>query len=248
MYPARLCIVLEGFIALMVAILGTDAILKDCQVGWKRHSNFCYKTDPVIQQRYNWTEAYDYCKSLGAKLSVPSDLLGDEQLYYKLLQTEYHYKCNVEVGNNINVWLGCKELEGNMKCSSDDQKHIAAKINQPGECQMISLCSMQMAERNCNDKKRVLCKRQLQKTSLQCQAAFKQDDTNTMPSCLLNNTYKDIPLLHPIQCCIACYKDPDCLSFNLSGKLCQLNNATIFQSDAVKFVIRMESCVNYNIK
>ena len=238
MYPARQSIIL-GFSALLIGILGTDAILMDCQIGWKRHNNFCYKMGPFWRAQTNWTEAYDYCHSLGAKLPVPSDLQGDTNFINTTLEAKFH---SCERPSNLKVWLGCsKELEGKTTCLADDQ---------PGKCQLISLCNMKLRTTECAvEKKRVLCNYQLQKTPrpLQCQSAFKQDDTDTKPSCLLDHTYKDIPLLHPIQCCIACHKDPNCFSFNLSGKLCELNNATISQIDAAKSVIRMDNCTTYNI-
>ena len=86
MYPARLSIILEGFIAL-ISILGTDAILMDCQIGWKRHNNLCYKMGS--SNKATWTKAYQVCKSLGAKLLVPPDLQGDTNFITTTLELEF---------------------------------------------------------------------------------------------------------------------------------------------------------------
>ena len=103
MYPARLSIILEGFIAL-ISILGTDAIQMDCQIGWKRHNNLCYKMGSF--EKDTWTKAYQVCKSLGAKLPVPPDLQGVTNFITTTLELEFDDNCGSS--GFFKVWLGCK--------------------------------------------------------------------------------------------------------------------------------------------
>ena len=107
--------------------------------------------------------------------------------------------------------------------------------------------SLEFTENPCSDKRVVMCEHQQKIHKTICCFAASDPDGKALRYCLLDHTYMEIPIRHPMQCCIACYKDPNCLSFNLSGNTCQLNNVTISQLDN-HFLIKTESCASYYLE
>ena len=78
--------------------------------------------------------------------------------------------------------------------------------------------------------------------------ANKPSGHHAQPYCLLGHTFKEIAIKSPMQCCLACAKDPNCRSFNLSGRMCQLNNATISQVDDDRHLMQPGDCTHYGYK
>ena len=224
----------------LVGIAGTAAVLESCLPGWVSYGHSCYKL-LSINDKLTWIQAFEACQSLDSHLTVPNTL-DEKQFIGEMGQA---VQCR-QSGCQKRLWLGCTKLQedGELCEGSDIEQH---QVLEEGNhvCLRISAFSLELSESSCLEKKWVVCERQrkIHKT-VRCLATSDPVDNKALPYCLLDHTYMEIPIRHPMQCCIACYKDPNCLSFNLSGNTCQLNNVTISQVDN-HFLIKNQNCASY---
>ena len=151
-----------------------------------------------------------------------------------------------------NMWLGCTygiEVPGQLKRYNDDQNeyqnwNLNNEETRNNTCITIKKLAGYWGNAKCNEKKPFMCEGNICLSRLSCfDVNIKDSDHQETLYCLLGHTFKETIIQNPIQCCLACSKDPNCHSFNLSGKMCQLNNVTISQVDADKYL--KENCVYY---
>ena len=223
-------------LVLVATSLAISAIDHSCQQGWQYYGGYCYKA-ATIDTKLNFIPAYELCRDRdNGKLIIPTSKR--EKVFLQVAFTD-EFSSLGGTDNSGQVWLGCNALNGDV-CST------GASVDEPEACYTMSLVSLKMIKTSCSsEKRRVICVKV--SSPLRSLTSVDQDDAVTTPRCLLNHTYQEIPLLHPFQCYFVCLKDTNCLSFNLSGKFCQLNNATISQVDVDEFVIATGRCATYNL-
>ncbi len=143
------------------------------------------------------------------------------------------------VVNTCGLWIGCKHQGGNVTCLGQTQEPQFTYWNkyQPTKDQRCIL----MSEQNqgkwqydvlCTSHKLVVCEmhRQVHVYSLTMAS-----DGRVKTRCLRDHNIKSVAVKGVIECGEACWAEPRCRSFNLwqggPPKICQLNNATILESD-----------------
>ncbi len=228
-----------GCVFVMFGQAATSAIRSlGCPYGWRQFGRSCYRM--VTDTPLSWYQARQVCLDAGSDLAVPSS------------KTENDFIWSLQEEAKINLWLGCTygiEMPGQLKCYNDDQNdyqnwNLNNEETSNNTCITIKKQAGYWGNANCYDKKSFLCERDHCPGRLRCSAVnIKDSGHQATPYCLLGHTFKETITQNPIQCCPACSKDPNCHSFNLSGKMCQLNNVTISQVDADKNL--MQNCVYY---
>ena len=234
---------LVGVLILMFGIMAIDCICSlGCPYGWTEFGQSCYMM--VIDKQLDWHEARQVCLDAGSDLAVPNSEAENEYVWN--IQKETINENDTTKG----IWLGCSydiEVTGQWQCYGDDKNQYnnlrPTQINKTG-CVRLLYVNKEWLSRNCFRERHFLCERRCT-TSLRCFAVTKDSGHHAQPNCLLGHTFKKTLINSPIQCCLACSKDPNCRSFNLSGKMCQLNNATISQVDADKYLVVTENCAYY---
>ena len=212
-----------------------------CPYGWRQFGQSCYMID--TDTPLNWYEARQVCLDAGSDLALPNSEAEQDFVW----NMEKEQLTDIHFPNN--VWLGCKygmEASGKLEFVDNNQNNYNKINTNVTGCCVLQINGGRWALINCSKERRVMCERTRCTTSLRCFAVTTMDsEHHDQPYCLLGHTFKETIIKSPIQCCLACYKDPNCRSFNLSGKMCQLNNATISQVDADKYLNRRENCTYY---
>ena len=243
MYLARLLVV--GVFCVMSSRVVVNVIgSTGCPYEWRQFGQSCYKM--VNDTPLNWFQARQVCLDAGGDLAIPNSKMENEFIWKMQLDILKGYSLPK------NMWLGCTygiEATRKWKCYGDDrteyQNWELGKQLMNGTCSTIRKYSGYWGSTNCSTvKKRVLCELSRNKCLAPLRCFSKTTKDLNHPYCLLGHIFKETIIQNPIQCCLACSKDPNCRSFNLSGKMCQLNNATISQVDANK-KSGMENCVYY---
>ena len=124
-----------------------------------------------------------------------------------------------------NAWLDCTANGdgGEWKCNGRqiEYSNMRRALNITGDgCFALGNGNKRWNLAPCDETKRVFCERKSFMNPLRCSAIIID---HAQPKCLLGHTFKETIIQHPLQCCLACARDPNCSSFNLSGKACQLN-------------------------
>ncbi len=234
------------FIFTAVGILvGMAGAFACCRDGWVKFGNSCYKNFTERNLRATgWVDAYERCSSLGSRLLklgtsgeaefVKSIIDGDEK-------TRIILECTVDLDSTPPQCSDSDVGEEKLRMLRIDPSSQTCLAMKPFSSRrdQISFTTIECFDRPVC----FVCEYEIENT--RCVAV----GSPTMPHpCLLDHTYKEIPLLHPIHCCLACRKDSDCKSLNLSGKMCQFNNATIAMIDTDKYVQLKENCTYYQFQ
>ncbi len=110
-------------------------------------------------------------------------------------------------------------------------------IDQPtfeNECVFMSLVGKGgwKDRKPCSQRKSVLCK---MPRHIHIYSLTMTSDGRVKPQCLRGHEIKNMTVKGVVECGEACWAEPRCRSFNLGQrgppKICQLNNATIIESD-----------------
>ncbi len=230
-----------GFLLLMFvrSIFGEGG----CPLGWRQFGESCYMM--VTDRPLRWSEAHQACHDAGSRLGIPNS------------QSENHFMWSWQLEvirdpttDYRNVWLGCTNTVSDGLEFYDDGRHDYKNLQDGQDLNDTNCCCIkykhgQWALIGCQQKRSFVCERKMCTRPKRCFSVNPAGyDNQDQPKCLLGHTIKETIIPNPIQCCLACSKDPNCRSFNLSGKMCQLNNVTISQVDADK-KSTMENCVYY---
>ena len=235
---------MSGFLLMIVGQSVVRAIRSlGCPCGWRQFGQSCYMI--VTDTPLNWTQARQVCLDAWSDLAVPNSKTENDFIW------KLHKEILKKYVKKLNMWLGCTcgiEVPGQLKCYNDDQNEYQNldpnKEHANNTCLTIRSSSGYWGNPKCSQEKLFLCERNICPGHIRCFAVnIKDSDHQATPYCLLGHTFKETYIQDPIQCCLACSKDPNCHSFNLSGKMCQLNNVTISQVDADKYL--KENCVYY---
>ncbi|XP_071792473.1 galactose-specific lectin nattectin-like [Asterias amurensis] len=231
-----------GFLLLMFgrSIIGESG----CPLGWRQFDQSCYMM--VIDRPLGWSDAQQACHDVDSQLSIANSQSEDQfmhSLHLELIQDQSF--------DHRNVWLGCMNSASDGLVFFDGGQHDYMNMQDGQDFNATNCCCLkykhgQWALLGCQLKRSFICERKMCTPPRRCfsvnPASF---DDQATPYCLLGHTFKETIIKNPIQCCLACSKDPNCRSFNLSGKMCQLNNVTISQVNAGNNV--MENCVYYEM-
>ena len=226
-----------GLVFLMVSQTIVNAELLGCPHDWWQFGQSCYK---FIPDPLNWSEARKACLEIGSDLIV-SNSEEENNFINDLMQ-----KNIVPSADFRNAWLGCTHRDGDSgqwKCNGQqiEFSKFRKDVNITGNgCFTLGFTFKKWNLVPCDETKSVFCERKSCMNPLRCSAI---SIDHAQPKCLLGHTFKETIIQHPLQCCFACARDPNCSSFNLSGKACQLNNATISQIEGEKTY--KDNCVYY---
>ena len=220
---------------LQINVIGSPG----CPYGWHEFSQSCYEM--VTDTRLDWYAARQRCLNAGSDLVVPNSKSENEFIWNL---TKELIK---ETVPGKNIWLGCTYNGGHWTCINPNKyNNQNSKVNGSGfgcAVLMYKLGEWNFVECSPPSLRLFLCERKRCTQPVRC-FTLTTDPYQATPYCLLGHTFKETIIQNPIQCCLACSKDPNCHSFNLSGKMCQLNNVTISQVDGDKKSV-MENCVYY---
>ena len=223
--------------SLLGLLLGLDGVLSactGCPSGWLRNGQACWL---VVHEKLYKEAAQERCRRSGGNLAVPTSKAEND--YLTSLYSE------IWAETTTSLWLGCyatlpdntltcyEKLDRNdgfpqMTTSSDPVKRCVILNKRVGTWRAIA----------CDDWRRhVICKLPPRFCAVRCTAV---GDT-----CLQEHTFSTLRNTGSTRCCLACAKDPRCLSFNLSGGTCRLNNATQAQAEGDKHSELKRGCAYY---
>ena len=241
---------------LMLLILGSISVVYTvtfCSNGWTRYDQSCYAV-PNSTSMYTWANAHQLCMDMDADLVVVNSQ--SENNFIWTMQRDHFPADKAQ-----NIWLGCTNPIGAAGWQCSDEKDMEySNFIQSNEvlsekeltwredrCLTMTYSIAGWGTPACDDKKHVLCEQKLcPRAPFRCFPVPTIDSTHQEQHyCLTGHALKKIHIQNPIQCCLACSKDPNCRSFNLTWKTCLLNNATISQVDHDKYTISRENCVYY---
>ena len=247
MYPEAQSILSLCLLVLVVSLDSIDATCKTCPQGWTYYNHSCYTMFFNTEQRLQWFDAYMRCESLGAHL-----LMLDSREEARFVGGKLIEALPGDAGKNRKIWQGCKKTNGKRQCVDDYQEQLAALNASLRTCPAVvplDINPLQTHLIDCSVRRRFVCENLLESNLApsSCRAATNEDIGLNTPNCQLGHAYRYTPIKNPIICCMLCSKDPNCRSFNLSGKMCQLNNATISQADGRQIVATGKSCVYYTV-
>ncbi len=238
-------ILVVGCVFVMFGQAAASAIRSiGCPYGWRQFGRSCYMM--VTDTPLSWYQARQVCLGAGSDLAVPNSKMENDFIW------EMQKELVMSKSRPHNLWLGCTygmEVSGQLKCYNDDQNEYQNwnPNTEPSSdtCLTIKKKNGIWGNNDCYQEKRSLCEKNSCPDHLRCfTVAIKDSGHQATRYCLLGHTFKETIIQNLIQCCLACSKDPNCHSFNLSGKMCQLNNVTISQVDAEDKNF-MQNCVYY---
>ncbi|XP_038047129.1 snaclec GPIB-binding protein subunit alpha-like [Patiria miniata] len=217
---------------------------KGCPQNWVRHHQSCYTM--YAHSLYDWDQARLVCQQQGGHLAVPNSP-GENDFMWRMLNDA------IERSNpNRIIWLGCTYMSdnGRVECIGEEKSEYnnlnpGNHLTQPG-CFVLKYRLGVWDLYNCTGGRPFICERTRCRTPTRCQAVPRMDSSpHAQPRCLLGHAFKETVMTSPVQCCLACSVDPKCRSFNLSGRMCQLNNITASEVDADKYFMPLVDCAYY---
>ena len=219
-----------------ISSLGT---LPRCPPGWLLSGQSCWMP---LMGIFDMAEAQQECRQRGSNLPAPNSKAENDFVVWLFRETWPNGKRS--------LWLGCtvKPPNNTLTClgSLGYQPHIIGSDNPDNQCVLINRNGT-WSSNDCVRRRYTICERPATRftSTLFCSAASLNVAGHVRSYCLLDHTISVTQTKTPMQCCLACFKDPNCQSFNLSGKTCQLNNVTASQADADQLMASTEGCVHY---
>ncbi|XP_038071804.1 uncharacterized protein LOC119740533 [Patiria miniata] len=219
-----------------------------CPSGWILNAQSCWM---AIPDKKIMTDAQAGCKRMDSNSAVPNSKTENDFVFGLFKETWPNA--------GIGLWLGCTAALPNntLTCieslTGSERFYTFVASDRPNRrCLMMDKVEgSRWSLVNCGISRRTICERpatRLTAKTLQCSAISLNHAGHTGSYCLLDHTFSVTQVKSPMQCCIACFKDLNCHSFNLSGNTCQLNNVTISQVDQGKYLKRDENCGYFETK
>lgn len=196
-----------------------------CPAGWYQGQGACYINLVSEPRRRSWQNATSTCRELGGHLATPNSAVENEFIW-GLFLASFPSDTKPLAG----LWIGC--TAGAINNDNYDSGVDWQCIGDTTEVMYRATWWIEDHRANCavtrksiwikqwcTSSKYVMCEKRLLSVAIRsttCSVA-------TTGRCLQNHSFMTVEVKGKLQCCLACYKDQRCRSFNLKeDKLCEL--------------------------
>ena len=213
-----------------------------CPIGWIPHDQLCYKA--ITGVKATWSVARDMCRNVSGTLVLPTTT-EENDFIWDIFRAQY-------LNDSGGLWLGCSrpEVEGGAWIcpkTSALKEFTSWAAHQPngGNCMVMwYFRSAVWADVKCDVERSIMCERDVcPQYGGHCHIASQ----DAGPGCLLGHAIEVVEISSPIQCCALCSKNPLCRSFNLRGKMCEINDVKRADLNIGELVSTNEICYYYEI-
>ena len=216
--------------AILICVCVIHVINANCPPGWKAWRDSCYI---LLAEKLNWFEASRACGRPNSGLVVPNTL--EENNFIRKIQKEYEGLCRN--GENCALRIGCAVQKEGLICHGQTRAPVFTYWSTDlGQAECVSMSAYYDGKwkySSCSNKQFVVCEMPRHRVHVYCLTMAA--DGRVKPQCLHGYEIKNVTAKGVIECGDACWAEPRCRSFNLwqggQHEICQLNNATLLESD-----------------